>query len=326
MRRKKNILLTGASGSIGIYILKELLNRKEKFNLKVFARGSHKNRKLFKSYSTEIDIVWGDITDIEKCRKAVKEQDIIIHAAAIIPPKAYKKPDDTKEVNIGGTKNIIDALKSFDSEAKIIYTSSIVVYGDRLDNPIITNRDKPNPNDIYGKTKVEAENIIKNSGLEYIIFRLSYVATVDKLRFNPIMFKMPLKTPIEIIHPEDVALAIGNSIEKENLWNHTYNLGGGENCRKIFKEYLNDILEIMGIGRNYFPEEAFAKKGFNCGYFSNSSDLQDLLNFQTKDLEDFYQKVRDWIGVKRIFARIFRWFIKKYLLRYSKFYKKYKDK
>jgi len=311
---KKKILLTGASGTVGFAMLKKLMTQLDKYKIRVFARGSNKNRKLFKPFLNEIELVWGNILDFEKCKEALIKQDLIIHAAALIPPQAYKDEDYTYEVNVNGTRNIINAAKALKIKPKIIYTSSIVVYGDRVDSPIISKKDELKPNDIYGKTKVQAEKIIKNSGLKYIIFRLSYVATVNTLRFDPVLFRMPLETFIEIIHPEDIALAIVNSINKEDLWNDVYNLGGGEDCRIIFRHYLNDILEILGIGKDYLPEKYFAEGGFNCGYFSNNEYLQNILDYQKYSLEDFYQEVKEWIGIKRYFARVFRWFIKKYLL------------
>jgi len=311
---KKKILLTGASGTVGFAILKKLMTELDIYKIRVFARGSKKNRKLFKPFFNEIELVWGNILDFEKCKEALIKQDLIIHAAALIPPQAYKDEDYTYEVNVNGTRNIINAAKALKIKPKIIYTSSIVVYGDRVDSPIISKKDELKPNDIYGKTKVQAEKIIKNSGLKYIIFRLSYVATVNTLRFDPVLFRMPLETFIEIIHPEDIALAIVNSINKEDLWNDVYNLGGGEDCRIIFRHYLNDILEILGIGKDYLPEKYFAEGGFNCGYISNNEYLQNILDYQKYSLEDFYQEVKEWIGIKRYFARVFRWFIKKYLL------------
>ncbi|MFO7795375.1 MAG: NAD-dependent epimerase/dehydratase family protein [Promethearchaeati archaeon] len=311
---KKKILLTGASGTVGFAILKKLMTELDKYKIRVFARGSKKNRKLFKPFLNEIELVWGNILDFEKCKEALVNQDFIIHAAALIPPQAYKDEDYTYEVNVNGTRNIISAVKELNTNPKIIYTSSIVVYGDRVDSPMISKKDELKPNDIYGKTKVQAEKIIKDSGLKYIIFRLSYVATVNTLRFDPVLFRMPLESSIEIIHPKDIPLAIVKSIKEESLWNNVYNLGGGEDCRILFRDYLNDILEILGIGRNYLPEKYFAEGGFNCGYISNNEYLQNLLDCQKHSLEDFYQEVREWIGIKRYFARVFRWFIKKYLL------------
>jgi hypothetical protein len=82
----------------------------------------------------------------------------------------------------------------------------------------------------------------------------------------------------------------------------------------------------MGLGRNYFPEKAFASKGFNCGYIKNDPKLQDSLDYQNYDLHDFYQEVKKWIGVKKYFARIFRWFIKKYLLYRLRRYQDHKNK
>ncbi len=318
---RTRILLTGASGTVGFETFKKLLAENNRYLIRIFVRGSKKNRKLFKPYEDKIETIWGDIQDYEATKKAIENQEIIIHAAAVIPPLAYEKPDYTKKVNYGGTKNLIRAAKKLNEKIKIIYTSSIVIYGDRLKNPFIKINDPPNPNDVYGETKLKSENLIKQSGYEYLIFRLSYIPSVNTLKFDPVMFRMPLNTPIEIIDPRDTAKAILNAINKKEVWNKTYILAGGPKNRIIFKKYLNDLLKIMGFGDNFLPEEAFAKEGFNCGY-CETGEIQDLLKFQTHDIKDFYEQVKDWIGIKRYFIPLVKWFIKKYLLHKSKIYKK----
>ncbi|MBD3196759.1 MAG: NAD-dependent epimerase/dehydratase family protein [Candidatus Lokiarchaeota archaeon] len=316
---KTRILITGASGTIGYHTYQKLITNLDKFILRIFLRGSKKNRKLFKEYEEQIEIFWGDILNFEKCKKAVADQNIIIHAAALIPPAAYKDQEYTKEVNITGTENILKAIQNHSQSVKIIFTSSIAVYGDRLENPFIKSGDPTNPNDIYGKTKVAAENLIINSGLDYLIFRISYVATVNSLKFDPVMFRMPLDTPIELIDPNDVATAIINAISSKDIWNKTYLLAGGEKNRILFRNLINKLFSIMGFGKNFLPESAFAKNGFNCGY-CDTDEIQNKLKFQNHHIEDFYEKVDDWIGFKKYFVPLVKYFIKQYLLRKSEYY------
>jgi nucleoside-diphosphate-sugar epimerase len=232
--------------------------------------------------------------------------------AGLIPPECYKDNEYTYKVNVIGTKNLIDASKELNLSPKIIYTSSIVVYGDRLDNSMIKNDDPPNPNDIYGLTKLNTEKLIKKSRFEYLILRLSYCASIRTLKMNPVLFLMPLNTNIEIIHTKDVAIA--NAIYNQNVWNKSFLLGGGKECRIKFKTHINDILEILGFGRNFLPENAFEKNGFNCG-FCQTKKVQEELDFQQHTLKDFYDEIREWMGIKRYFVPLVKYFVKKYLLR-----------
>jgi nucleoside-diphosphate-sugar epimerase len=321
---KLNILITGASGSIGFPTFVELL-ASNTYEITVLLRDSIKNRRKFKRYLNMINIVWGKIENLDDVSKAVRGQDIIIHLAAIIPPKAKQDPEYTKLINVIGTSNLTNAAKNLDQDPKFIYLSSITVYGDRINNPWISITDPVDlkNDDVYTRTKIEAEDLIKQSGLEYVIFRLSYCTSPNSLRLDPLVFDVPLKTSIEIIDSRDVALAILHSIERSQVWNNIYNLGGGASCRIIFKDYLDEMFKIIGLGSNFLPENAFAKSGFHCGFYL-SDDTQAVLGFQKHDLNDWYEIVRDWIGFKRHFVPLVRWFIRKYLLSKSIYYKKQK--
>ncbi|MCK4380975.1 MAG: NAD(P)-dependent oxidoreductase [Candidatus Lokiarchaeota archaeon] len=326
--KKKKILLTGASGTIGKEIFRELFSRSKKYELCLLLRPSHKNKKLFRSYKETVDVIWGNIHNYEDVKKSVFNQDIIIHAAGVLPDIAMYDPDLAKLTNIGGTNNIINAMKVQQNKPKIIYTSSSAVYDKNFENPIIRISDPvdPNPKDTYTYTKIEAEKLIINSRMDYCIFRISYVASVDMLKFRPIMFHMPLDTPLEIIHVKDVAQAIVTALESDKIWRKIFNLGGGKDCQIIYRENLSDYYEIMGFGKKFLPETAFAKRGHYGGIYDpqETQYLQDLLNFQHYTLQDFYNEVKKWIGVKRYLAPLIKPIARWHILRKSEFYQKFK--
>lgn len=324
---RKKIILTGASGIIGKEIFKEILSRSEKYELTLLLRPSRKNIKQFKPWKKSTDIIWGDILNYDDVENAVFNKDIVIHVAGVLPDVAIYEPEIAKLTNIGGTENVLDAMKTQESNPKIIYTSSVAVYGKTIENPIIKISDPvdSNPKDTYAFTKIEAEKLIINSGLDYCIFRISYVASVDMLRFRPVMFHIPLNTWLEIIHVKDVAQAIVNAIDLDKIWGNSFNLGGGKDCQTQYSDNLSKYYEIMGLGRKFLPDTAFAKEGYYSGIFDSqeSQELQKLLNFQPYTLQDFYQEVKKWIGFKRFFARLIRPLARWYILRKSEFYQKF---
>jgi nucleoside-diphosphate-sugar epimerase len=187
-----NVLLTGAFGNVGLSTLKELLDKD--YNIRVFEVYNRKNRKLAKKFKNKIEIVWGDLRNKDDVESAVKEQDVVIHLAAIIPPLADVNTSLADAVNVGGTKNLLNAIKNQIQKPKLIFTSSIAVYGDRLDNPMIKTTDilAPSPGDYYALTKITAEKLIRDSGVDFAIFRLTYITSVNKLNMDPLMFHMPL--------------------------------------------------------------------------------------------------------------------------------------
>ncbi len=327
---KKKVLLTGASGTIGKEIFKELLSRINEYEICLFLRGSRKNKKLFNRYKDKIRIFWGTLQNYEEVKEAVNKQDVVIHVAGALPDVAFKYPEIVVSTNVDGTQNVINAMLSQLYPPKLIYTSSVSVYGDRRENPIIRLSDPidEDTKDVYTSSKIKAESLIKESKLEYSIFRVSYVVATDVIKLRPVMFFMALDTSVEVIHAKDVGLALVNAIDSNEIWNKTFNLSGGKQCQILFRDNINDVLEIMGFGRGFLPDEAFSKHHTHCGFFDDqeTSYLQSILMFQNFTLEDFYAEVKKWIGKKRYLIPIVKPIIRWYILRKSEFYQNYKKK
>ena len=318
-----NILVTGAFGNVGLSTIDELIKRNHQ--VRVIEIYNKNNRKIAKKYNSNLEIIWGDLRNYNNVKKAVEGQDIVIHLAAIIPPLADTNPDLAEAVNIGGTSNIINAIKKHRSRPKLIFASSIAVYGDRLENPLIKVSDplKPSKGDYYALTKIRAEKLIRESGVNFSIFRLTYITSIKKLKMDPLMFHMPLDTCIEICDTKDVGYALVNAIECDEVWGKTFLIAGGEQCRTTYKEYLNNMMEIFGLGRDFLPENAFEQKDFHCG-FMDTSESQQLLTYQRHSLNDYYNEVRKKIGSKRYFMSIAKWAVRLNLLKQSYVYRRFK--
>jgi nucleoside-diphosphate-sugar epimerase len=315
-------LLTGPFGNVGLSTLKELLKRK--YDVRVFDIKNKKNRRISNKFKHQVEIIWGDIKNPKDVEKAVSGCDVILHVAAIIPPLADRYPKLAEAVNVGGTSNIIKAMENQPQKPKLIFTSSVAIYGDRLRNPLIKTTDPltPNHHDEYAKQKVRCEEIVRKSGLEWVICRLTYIVSLNKLQMDPLMFEMPLDTCIEICDTKDVGLALTNAIESEEIWGETLHISGGERCRITYREYLNEMLDIFGIGNNVLPEEAFSTNGFHCGFMTTDKS-QALLNYQRHTIDDYFFEVRKKVAFTRFWTMMVRPFARKYLLKKSKYYKEY---
>jgi nucleoside-diphosphate-sugar epimerase len=316
------VLLTGPFGNVGLSTLKELIKRN--YHIRVFDIRNKKNRRISTKFKDKVEIIWGDLRNYKEVEKAVSGCDVVIHVAAIIPPLADKKPKFAESVNVGGTSNIIKAIQNQPHKPKLIFTSSVAIYGDRLQNPLIRLTDPltPNHDDEYAKQKVRCEEIVRNSGLEWVICRLTYIVSINKLQMDPLMFEMPLDTCIEICDTKDVGLALTNAIENNEIWGETLHIAGGERCRITYREYLNEMLDIFGIGNNVLPDEAFSTKGFHCGFMTTDKS-QSLLNYQRHTIDDYFYEVRKKMAFTRLWTVMFRPFAKKYLLNKSYYYKEY---
>jgi nucleoside-diphosphate-sugar epimerase len=242
-------------------------------------------------------IVLGDVRDPAAARRAVAGQDAVIHLAAIIPPEADRRPELARSVNVGGTASLLAACAELPRPPRFVLASSVAAYGDRLADFWITASDplRPSPGDEYGRTKVEAEALVRGSGLPYSILRLSAIMSPRNLDPDPLLFSMPLATKLEICHTEDTGRAFARAARRNEALGRVLDIGGGENSRCDYRGFLERMLGLLGIGgiggRAGLPESAFASSGFHCGWYADSDEAEHMLGFRRKGLEDFYSEV-----------------------------------
>ncbi|MBN2168664.1 MAG: NAD-dependent epimerase/dehydratase family protein [Actinobacteria bacterium] len=300
----KKVLLTGASGTMGAEAFHELLRRKDRYETRLLLRPSRTNTANFKNFEKVdgVEIVWGDLTNRSDVFKAVRNVDFILHPAAIIPPAANDLPGLATEVNVEGTRNLVDAVKAHSGEGttRFVNIGTVVEYGERQPhNKLITASDPVGKGvcDHYGRTKVEGEKIVINSGLRYwVSLRQTYIAAPDILgKMNPLMFQQPLDQHIEIITARDAGFGLVQCLETpEEFWGKVYNMAGGPSCRTVFVDYLDRLLRIYGIGdyRKIMERNWFALRQHRCGWFEDSDILDGYLHHWRESLEDHFDQVR----------------------------------
>jgi len=152
------ILLTGSNGFLGKLILKELENQNEVLSLS----RSSKHYKI----------------SLEKSIPFFKDKfEVIIHSAgkAHSIPKTEIQKKEFYEINVIGTQNLLKGLNNSTLPSQFVFISSVAVYGKNIGN----NIDESHPlqaKDPYGKSKIEAENLIinwcKQNNVICTIFRL----------------------------------------------------------------------------------------------------------------------------------------------------------
>jgi len=212
------ILVTGATGYLGKHLVKGLI--RSKYPIKCLVK-----EKILEPIKG-IEFIYGDLTDKNSLKEAVKNIGIIIHLASIINPK----DPDIYNINIKGSQNLIDVC----TNQKIIYISSVAVKNKFLDN--------------YGKTKLEAENLFLNSKLKIIILRPGMIYSKNSPGFSHIlkytnMFPfIPIvgngKYNISLVYINDVIKTILTIIKKDIFNNKAYDLSGE---KVSFNELINLI-------------------------------------------------------------------------------------
>ena len=325
------VLLTGAFGNVGQSTLEVLL--KKGYSVKCFDLKNPRNLKIYNKMKKlgYFDTIWGDIRDKEVTDDLVKDVDVIIHLAAIIPPLAYDKPDLAYDVNVTGATNILRAVERMESPPKLIYASSIAVHGNRMGHiPPTSISDPINPleYDNYAKHKVEMEKKLIDSKIPWTILRFAAI-TPFELGWNipDIMYEIPLKQRIEIADTRDVGLACANAVEADTEGKILF-IGGGEGNQLYQSDYVSKLLEALGIGM--LPEEAFKPVKniddyYHCDWM-NTAEAQKLLKFQRYSFEDFIKAFKKKIIFRRFLIKLFKPTVRGILLNKSPYYKTQKKK
>ncbi len=263
----KKILFTGGKGLLGKYFLKEI--PEDQFVFATFL-----NNKKDQLKNKNIKYIQLDITKKRDVKKIFREYkpDLIVHAASmgnVDYCESHKK--EAWKINVGGTKNIIDEAKKINSS--ILYISSNAVFNG-IGHPF-SEKSKPSPVGYYGKTKLEAEELVKNGLNVYSIIRLmtmygwnnkyerSNLATwmIEELRKER-EIKVVDDIYNNFIYANDAAKIIWEILlnKKNKLENKSiYNVAGSE-CisRYEFAKKLSSVFGfrselLVPVSSDYFP-------------------------------------------------------------------------
>ena len=230
-----------------------------------------------------VEIVKGDITDKESVYEAVRNVGGILHLAALLPPASERDRDKTFAVNVEGTRNIVEALKSHGSKATLVFTSSISTYGDtsKESDPIKITQPQ-NAIDIYAESKIAGEKILIGSGVNFVVLRIASIAVPAFLE-PPEPWPFTSDQRVEMVHRDDVADAIKSSVGTAEAVGNVFNIAGGSTWRLAGKDYVEDFFDFMGapVEMAVYREEP----GWNDWY--DTVESQKILNYQNRSY-DFY--------------------------------------
>ena len=170
----EKILVTGASGFIGSFIVEEALRR----GMEVWAAMRLSSSKVFLQ-DERIKFIQLDLSNEDKLKKQLDGMDFnfVVHAAGVT--KCLHE-EDFHRVNTLGTQHLVNAILACDMPLRrFVYLSSLSIFGPiREQQPYqeIRDTDEPRPNTAYGRSKLAAEQYLDNlagkgKNLPYVILR-----------------------------------------------------------------------------------------------------------------------------------------------------------
>ena len=231
------ILITGALGHIGSYIINDLVKLKKiKKIILLDNANSERFNVLFGLENEKLEYLYGDLTDTNFCKKIPKSI-IVIHLASITnAEKSFEIENKLKKNNLGCFKNIVNYCEK--NKAKLIHISSTSVYGPQK-GLVDETQKKLSPRSPYAEVKLIEEKMLKkNSKVDYITLRFGTISGFSQgMRFHTAVNKFCLNAVLGIKIP---------------IWGRSANL---------YRPYLSvkDASKTIKfiIQRNHFPKDVF---------------------------------------------------------------------
>lgn len=137
LENKSHWLITGGAGFIGSHLVKELVSQGQQVT--VLDNLSGGNLSNLKSVWNQITFIEQDIRNADALVNALDQVDFVLHHAALISvAESMEKPQETAEINVQGTVNVLEAARK-NQVKRVVFASSAAVYGTRPELPYTEN-------------------------------------------------------------------------------------------------------------------------------------------------------------------------------------------
>ena len=275
------IFVTGGTGFVGNHVLKELLEKGYQVRALVRPGSEYKIKKPDK-----VDVVPGNVEEIADLTQGMQGCDAVIHLVGII--RAFPSRGITFEkLHTEATANVIAAAKEA-GVGKLLHMSAL---GAREDGPTP-----------YLRTKFAAEELVRESGLKYSIFRPSLIFGPggEAVKMFADMVKkivVPIigdgKYRFQPVSVTTVAQGFGKALELDESHGKTLDVGGPDNV--TFDEIMDTLARVLGktivkIHLPVFPLRiATSALEHAPGYPFTTDQITMLLEGSTCEEKPFYE-------------------------------------
>ena len=278
---RTKIYVTGASGRLGKAVLEKL-------------PGAVPLVRSSKGLEGEI------VTDfsLDHLRSVFRDARAVIHLAGSLD---MGNPGELKEANSALTWRVVDAAPG---DAKIIYSSSISVYGKSLAKKPADEATKTNPDSAYARSKLDAEEVVRKHP-SHVILRIGtiygpqfpdYFVILDKIKKGRMKLIGSGNNRIPFVHVDDVAAVISSAVEKGQ---GTYVVAGDPLTQKQIYETAAKELGVPFKMGNIGSGEAMVFAWFSektAGIRGKKATMQEQVRVLSSDRVFDCSKARQELG------------------------------
>ncbi|MFT4919962.1 MAG: nucleoside-diphosphate-sugar epimerase [Zhongshania aliphaticivorans] len=285
-----NILITGAFGNLGQMCIEEAL--KQGHQLRCFDLDNAKNQKLKRRYHKRCEVILGDICDTTLHPKLLESVDAVIHNASLLPPLSENQPELAEAINVVATQNLIKSMEASSTSPRLIFPSSVTVFGKSLPGGAIKGiSDRVTASDNYTRHKLIIEQTLEGSPLSWVILRIGVsvdarTLKADRATLHELLNINP-ESPMEFVHPKDVALAMCNAAQSAAANRKVLLIGGGKHCQINHYRFIKTAFSALSLTLPYNDKGT----GIYYTHWMDSTEAQRLLQFQRHSFEDYEREM-----------------------------------